>query len=84
MTTTEAKKDCQRRLTEAGIQYEKLTAKTVNLVDLCRSAPVFVTIHGANMPAMWREKLFRDAGQEKPYIVNLNKCKVDGRAVLAC
>lgn len=46
MTTADAKKLVASFLDARGLAYEKLTARTVNLDDLARARPIFVTVHG--------------------------------------
>ena len=46
MTTNECKKDCARRLADAGVGFAKLTARTVSFQGFGYGACVFVKIHG--------------------------------------
>ena len=53
-----------RILSEQGISYEKLSARTVSFQDLARDSAVFVKIHGLSLPeprlANVRETLHAD------------------------
>lgn len=46
----QAKQLVARLLDEQGLEYEKLTARTVDFGDLARASAVFVTIHPAVNP----------------------------------
>ena len=59
MTTNECKKDAARRLKEAGVAYEKLTARTISFEGFGYGRSIFVSIHGAKVPMCWK-RLFAD------------------------
>lgn len=46
MTTNEAKKLATAELSEAGVEYAKLSAKTWDFSDLARGSIVKVSVHG--------------------------------------
>lgn len=48
--TAPAKALVARTLSEQGIAYEKLSARTVSFQDLARDSAVFVKIHGLTLP----------------------------------
>lgn len=48
MTANEAKKLMKEFLAAEGVEYDKLTAKTVSFTDLCRAECIFVKIHSIN------------------------------------
>jgi len=54
MTTNEAKKDAAAKLRAAGIQFTRLSARTVSFEGFGYGSAVFVAIHGANVPAGWK------------------------------
>lgn len=57
MKTTEAKRIVAQALQEQGIEYKKLTARTVSFQDLSRDSAVFVTIHGVTRSDPWRRSV---------------------------
>lgn len=50
MTPNEAKKDYARRLTEAGVPFVRLSAKTWSFEGFGYGRAIFVTVHGATFP----------------------------------
>jgi hypothetical protein len=54
MTINQAKNDLKKRLDAFGIQYEKITGRTVSFEDLSRCGRIFLTIHGLVLtPQYW-------------------------------
>lgn len=60
MTPAEAKTEAVRILTERGMPYERLSARTVSFSDLARAETVVVTVHGWN-PSSNARSVQRDA-----------------------
>ena len=50
MTPTKAKKLVKAALDAAGVPYERLQARTVNMPDLARASPIFVKPIGMVLP----------------------------------
>jgi len=55
MTPRQAKQLVRDRLEAQGLQYSRLTARTVDFSDLARCSRVVVTIHGWQPSAAWRD-----------------------------
>jgi hypothetical protein len=87
MSTSQAKQDCIARLNAAGITFAKLTAKTVGMLDMAGVSPIFVMIHGATLPANWKDAF---NGLPKPsdggYVPSIGKCclNANGKPIVVC
>lgn len=86
MTPHEAKKDLAARLKSAGVEFAKLTARTISFEALGFGRSLFITMHGAKFPA---GKDHRDymRGVPKPseggYCVEYaNDCTIGGALVI--
>ena len=55
MTMAEAKKDLKRILAQHGIEYSRITGKTVSFMDLARDSRMFLTVHGVVWPSYVQE-----------------------------
>ena len=64
MTTLAAKKIIRAELDRLGFADMKLTAKTVNFMDLARDSCVFVKVHGWKPHPAWEgiDRLAKDNG----------------------
>lgn len=51
MTIHDAKRDCQTRLTQFGIETFKITARTIGFSDLMRGDVIFVSLHQPRFPS---------------------------------
>lgn len=61
MTIQAAKKDVTSRLNQAGITFDKLTAKTTSFAGLGYGDGLFIKVHGANTPfGPHRKTIFED------------------------
>lgn len=63
ITPNQAKKDYAKRLTAAGIKFEKLTAETVSFEGFGFGKVVFVYVYGARFP---RSKGWNHVAAEVP------------------
>jgi len=55
MTPRQAKQLVRDRLEALGLQYSRLTARTVDFSDLARCSRVVVTVHGWQPNPAWRD-----------------------------
>lgn len=55
MTTHQAKKIISNKLNELGLPSYKLTAKTIDFIDLARTSKLFVKIHGWKPSPLWED-----------------------------
>lgn len=53
MTPRQAKQLLASYLTENGLTFSKLTARTISFMDLARDGCVFVKLHGFNQWNQW-------------------------------
>jgi hypothetical protein len=55
MTPTAAKKIMAAAMSERGLSFDKLTARTVGFSDLARGQAIFVKVHGWKPNPAWDE-----------------------------
>jgi len=55
MTTSQAKTIIKQAIESRGLQFAKLTAKTVDFTDLARCSRIFVKVHGWQPNPAWSD-----------------------------
>jgi len=55
MSINEAKKLIHAELTQRGLAFTRITARTIDFTDLARTSAVFVKIHGWKPNPVWAD-----------------------------